>query len=129
MIIARLDLPPLPLIVCTNSRSLYDCIVILGTTAEKRLMIDILALRQSYEQREISEIRWIKGDDNPADAMTKASPNKALESLISHNELTVRVDGSVLRNRADDEEMKGGSPRGGLVEEIQQGKGSVIQEH
>jgi hypothetical protein len=61
----------IPLILCTDSYSLYDCMTKLGTTAEKRLMIDIMGLRQSYERREISEIRWINGDDNPADAMTK----------------------------------------------------------
>ncbi|KAK2052401.1 hypothetical protein LY76DRAFT_526759, partial [Colletotrichum caudatum] len=31
------------------------------------------------------EVRWIHGDDNPADGFTKSSPNRALESLISHN--------------------------------------------
>ncbi|KAM4067663.1 polyprotein [Hirsutella rhossiliensis] len=73
-IVKQLDLPPTPLIVCTDSYSLYECLVKLGTTKEKRLMIDIMALRQSYEQREMAEIRWINGDDNPADAMTKQHP-------------------------------------------------------
>ena len=60
-------------------------------------MIDIMALRQSYERREIAEIRWINGEDNPADAMTKVNPNKALESFIDTNSLTVRIDGFVER--------------------------------
>ena len=34
----------LPLTLCTDSKSLYDCLVKLGTTAEKRLMIDIMCL-------------------------------------------------------------------------------------
>ncbi|KAM4065231.1 cwf18 domain containing protein [Hirsutella rhossiliensis] len=33
-------------------RTLYECLVKLGTTKEKRLMIDIMALRQSYEKRD-----------------------------------------------------------------------------
>ncbi|KAF2025958.1 hypothetical protein EK21DRAFT_103538 [Setomelanomma holmii] len=85
----RLRLPAIPLVICTDSYSLYECLVKLGTTKEKRLMIDIMALRQSYKRREITEIRWINGDDNPADAFTKASPNHALESFINSNELTV----------------------------------------
>jgi hypothetical protein len=94
----RLGLSPMPLIVCTDSYSLYECLVKLGTTKEKRLMIDVTALRQSYERREIHEIRWIHGDDNPSDAMTKAKPNKSLEKLVSTNKLKIRVKGYVDRN-------------------------------
>jgi hypothetical protein len=97
MITERLGLAAIPLIVCTDSYSLYECLVKLGTTKEKRLMIDIMALRQSYERREITEIRWINGEDNPADAFTKASPNHALECFIDNNDLTVRVEGWVQR--------------------------------
>ena len=88
---------PLPIVVCTDSYSLYECLVKLGTTKEKRLMIDIMALRQSYERRELAEIRWIHGDDNPADAMTKSNPNKSLERLVDSNKLTIRVEGWVKR--------------------------------
>jgi len=35
----------LPLVVCTDSYSLYECLVKLGSTTEKRLMIDIMGLR------------------------------------------------------------------------------------
>ena len=56
MITERLGIAPVPLVICTDSYSLYECLVKLGTTKEKRLMIDIMALRQSYERREITEI-------------------------------------------------------------------------
>ncbi|KAK1990054.1 hypothetical protein LX36DRAFT_664610, partial [Colletotrichum falcatum] len=97
MITNRLKMPPIPTILCTDSYSLYKCLVKLGTTKEKRLMIDIMALRQSYERREIYEIRWIQGDDNPADAFTKATPNKALEGLILTGRLNIRMNGWVSR--------------------------------
>jgi hypothetical protein len=64
----------LPLLLCTDSKSLYECLVKLGTTHEKRLMVDIMCLRQSYERREITEVIWIDGDCNPTDAMTKSRP-------------------------------------------------------
>ena len=47
--------------------------------------------------RIITEIRWINREDNPADAFTKASPNRALECFIENNELIVRVEGWVQR--------------------------------
>jgi hypothetical protein len=97
MIMKQINLPPIPLVVCTDSYSLYECIVKLGTTREKRLMIDIMALREMYERRELVDMRWISGNSNPADAMTKGSPNKAMEKLIDDNQLTVNVEGWVQR--------------------------------
>jgi hypothetical protein len=96
-VMSRLALPPIPLVVCTDSYSLYDCLVKLGTTTERSLMIDLVTLRQSYQHREISEIRWINGEDNPADAMTKSSANRVLEGLVSSNSLTVRLEAWVER--------------------------------
>jgi hypothetical protein len=85
------------IIVCTDSYLLYECLVKLGTTKEKCLMIDIMALCQSYERREIIEIRWINGKDNPADAMTKLTLNKALGRFLDSNQLNVRIEGWVQR--------------------------------
>lgn len=81
----------LPLVLCTNSRSLYDCLVKLGTTQEKRLMIDVMCLRQSYERREITEVKWIDGDSNPADSMTKSKASTALKKLIDTNYLELQA--------------------------------------
>ena len=78
---------PIPLAVAVDSRSLYDCLVKLGTTTEKRLMVDIMALRQSYQRREIAEVLCIEGGKNVADAMTKARPCDALTRLINTNRL------------------------------------------
>ena len=93
----RLDFPQPPLVLCTDSYSLYECLVKMGTTIEKRLMIDIMGLRESYEGKEIDEVRWIQGDGNPADAMTKASPNRALEALVERNSVDIQIDGWVER--------------------------------
>jgi len=56
MIIDQLELSIIPTIVCTDLYSLYEYLVKLGTTKEKRLMIDIIALRQSYECQELFKI-------------------------------------------------------------------------
>jgi hypothetical protein len=47
----------IPLILATDSKSLYDCLMRLGTTQEKRLMIDVMCLHQAYEWRQITEIK------------------------------------------------------------------------
>jgi hypothetical protein len=81
----------LPMILLTDSRSLYDCLVKLETTSEKRLMIDLMCLRQFYERREITKIRWIDEESNPADAMTKSNPCQALSRLIDTNIIDLRT--------------------------------------
>lgn len=89
---------PLPIVVCTDSKSLYDCLVRLGTTQEKRLMVDVMCLRQSYERRQITEVKWIAGDTNPADAMTKGTKAcSALTDLIDTNKVNLDVTGWVER--------------------------------
>ncbi|KAL0933404.1 RNase H-like protein [Colletotrichum truncatum] len=102
-ILRTLNLPGIPVVIYTDSRSLYECLVRLGTTDEKRLMIDIMSLRESYEKKEISEVRWIDGKDNPADAFTKKSPNSALEQLITTSKLRIRIEAYVDRLRGKDE--------------------------
>jgi hypothetical protein len=42
------------LVLATNSKSLYNCLVKLGTTQEKRLIIDVICLCQAYKRREIA---------------------------------------------------------------------------
>jgi hypothetical protein len=86
-----LQLEQLPITLCTDSKSLYDCLVKLGTTQEKRLMVDLMCLRQSYERREIAEVKWIDGNTNPADAMTKTKPCQALRDLIDTNTVNLQV--------------------------------------
>ncbi len=45
------------LILVIDSKSLYDCLVRLDIIVKKRLMMNVMILRQSYERREITEIK------------------------------------------------------------------------
>lgn len=40
-----LDIKLLLMIVCTNSKLLYDCLIKLGNTQEKRLIVDLICLQ------------------------------------------------------------------------------------
>lgn len=39
----------LSIVVCTNSKLLYNCLVKLGNTQEKRLIVNLICLQYSYK--------------------------------------------------------------------------------
>ncbi|SRR6266567_1660828 len=47
----------LPLVLYTNSKSLYNYLIQLGTTQEKRLIINIICLYQAYKRRQITKVK------------------------------------------------------------------------
>ena len=57
IVIKQLGLSVTSVIVCTDSYSFYEYLVKLGITKKKRFMIDVMAIRESYENRELFEIR------------------------------------------------------------------------
>jgi hypothetical protein len=64
---------------------------------EKRLMIDVMCLRQAYKRRLITDVKWIDGEANPADAMTKGKACLALQQLIDTNQVDLQAVGWVER--------------------------------
>jgi hypothetical protein len=44
-------------ILIIDSKFIYDCLIRLKITLEKRLLIDVMTLRQCYERREITEMK------------------------------------------------------------------------
>ena len=65
-----------------------------------------------YERRELFEIRWINGQDNPTNAITKVNPNSALETFINTNRLRIRVEGWVKRADQEGQDKMGQSGQG-----------------
>jgi hypothetical protein len=51
-----------------------------------------MCLRQAYKQCEITKVKWINGNDNLVDTITKAKPCQALKTLININKLDLKVN-------------------------------------
>jgi hypothetical protein len=90
-IIAKLGALSVFIVVCTNFLFFYECFVKLGTIKEKKLMIDIMVIRQVYERQKMRNIRWINNRNNPADAIIKGIFNHAFEEFINTNRLVLRL--------------------------------------
>ena len=73
---------PVKIRVFTDSRTLFDSIVSLYTTAEKRLMIDIFCLRQAYRNGDLVNLGWIITQHNIADTLTKDLKSSALDDVL-----------------------------------------------
>jgi hypothetical protein len=54
-------------------------------------MINVMCLRQLYKRREIAKVKWIDGDSNPIDAITKSKPLLAFKRLINTNRIKLKT--------------------------------------
>jgi hypothetical protein len=79
------------LILIIDSKSLYDCLIWLNITVEKRLTIDVMILRQCYERREIIEMKWVHETNNSVDSMTKIKSLLALRTMIDINQINLNI--------------------------------------
>ena len=68
----------------TDNKNLHDAIYTTNLVTDKRLRVDISALREMYERGEV-EVRWISSEHQLADCLTKkgASRRKLLQVLLS----------------------------------------------
>ena len=54
-----------------------------------------MCLQQAYKQRQITKVKWIDRDINPADAITKGKPYTVLLQLINTNQVELQAVGWV----------------------------------
>ena len=79
------------LILYIDSKSLYKCLVKLKSTQEKKLMVNLMCLHQSYKRHIITEIKWINSNSNPTDTITKANACNALKNLVNTNTINLNT--------------------------------------
>jgi hypothetical protein len=89
IIIDQRNLPEILIVFYIDSKFLYECIMKLRITKEKYLIINMIAIRQTYEKKKLFEIRYINKQDNPTNTITKLLLNKILKKFINMNELTI----------------------------------------
>ena len=70
----------------TDNKSLYDAVHSTKTVEDKRLKVDICALRDMMQRKEIHNVEWIESDNQIADSFTKAgaSSSKLIAALSGH---------------------------------------------
>ena len=79
-----------------DSKGVWDAVVSLKSLTEKRLLIDIASLRQSYSTGELRSFFCIDTSANPADAFTKDVPCPAFRNIMRSG----RISHSVLLSLA-----------------------------
>jgi hypothetical protein len=89
------------LVLCIDSKSLYDCLVKFNKIQKKRFMIDVMNLRQSYERRKITKIKWIHDINNSIDFMIKSKAFTILKTLIDINTINMNINKWVERSIID----------------------------
>ena len=89
----------IPVLTLTDSKILFDVLTKSRYTTERRLMVDIAAARQAYNNRHIDNIALIKSEFNPADALTKIGPNNALRDLLLTNRLSHPIEQYVIERK------------------------------
>ena len=84
-----------PIEAYVDSKTLFGVVAKYANTKEKRLQIDVAALREAHSKREIRSLSWIPGTSNPADGLTKGIVNDShpLLSLLNNNELSITEKG------------------------------------
>lgn len=85
----------------TDEKSPFDFIAKGSDPSEKRLMIDIAAARQAYDQEEINDLGWIRRDCNVSDSMTKIAVNKIMKKFILTGKIEYVTEQFVIRTPKD----------------------------
>jgi hypothetical protein len=91
----------LPLLMMIDSRTLFDVTTRSHYTTERRLMIGIAAACEAYNDRTMCNIGLIRSEFNPADGLTKVSPNDALLKLLTRYKIDHPIEQFIVERDHD----------------------------
>jgi Reverse transcriptase (RNA-dependent DNA polymerase) len=81
-----------PLIMLTDSTGLFSTLTKDRYTKERRLLLDIAAVREAYMRKDLANIGLIASCHNIADSMTKLAPNQSLSHVMQSGVLSHPVE-------------------------------------
>ena len=81
-----------PMHLLTNSKSVFDIISKGSRTSERRIMLEIHATRQSYQSQEISNIGFVRSNDNFADDLTEEKKQNNLLQLLKSGQHSAKCE-------------------------------------
>ena len=87
--IHNIDATKIPIICITDSKSLYEASYTTNVLEDKRLHIDICAIREMLSRKEIHSIKWTEAANQLADCLTKgtSSSDKMLKVIAGEDPL------------------------------------------
>ncbi len=67
-----------PTVIFTDSKCLFDTITKLSTVSEKRVLIDISAIREAYSNGDLTNVAHVASKYNLADTFTKSNADTTM---------------------------------------------------
>jgi len=87
-----------PVVMCTDSKCLFDTIKMRTTVSEKRLLIDISAIRQEYRKGDLSNVAHVSSDNNLAEFFAKKKHSELLKRLMMTGILVHPINQWIIQN-------------------------------
>lgn len=78
-------------------KSFFDVITKSTTTTEKRLIVAVRAIRETYERLEVSDVGLISSEAPPSDALTKVNDNSILNSILDNDIVKHHIQQWIIR--------------------------------
>ena len=92
----------IPILMLTDSLSLFAFITTASTTVEKRLIIDLEVVKKSYQQDEMEHIGLIRSETNLADCLKNANGNNSRINTLKSEIIMHPVDQWIDRSNTED---------------------------
>ena len=67
-------------------------------------MLDVYAARQAYKEHDISNVGFVRSNQNIADGLTKCINHEAILNVITTGKLSIKVEHRKIRKPKDTQE-------------------------